>query len=274
MNNAIQLGPLLLPLTLLLVFASAGTGLFIGRQIGKRAGVNAENAESAIWAALVVGVLVARLAFVYEYSALYLAAPLSILDIRDGGWNATAGLLGMWLYGLHRARKTPMLRKPLGWAMGTGTALFAAGSILLALQPSRGLPMPELSFTSLEGAPVELRRFVGKPTVVNLWATWCPPCLREMPVLRAAQQRHAGDVNFVFLNQGEEARQVAQWLESRQLPLLNVLLDPKRQASASFQQQGYPTTLFFNADGELVATRLGELSAATLSEKLDRLIKR
>lgn len=88
-----------------------------------------------------------------------------------------------------------------------------------------------------------------------------------MPVLHEAQGRHP-DVNFVFLNQGEEREQVARWLEGRRLPLRNVLLDPKRQASAVFQQKGYPTTLFFNARGELVSSRLGELSAATLDERL------
>ncbi|MEO5695941.1 MAG: TlpA disulfide reductase family protein, partial [Burkholderiaceae bacterium] len=229
MSNAIQLGPLLLPLALLLVFASAGTSLVIGRQVGKRAGV---DAESAVWAALLVGVVVARLAFVYEYRALYLTTPLSILDIRDGGWNAPAGLVGMWLYGLHRYRKTPALRKPLRWAMVTGTTMFAIGTLLLALQPGGGKKLPDLSFTSLDGQPVELRGFIGKPTVINLWATWCPPCVREMPLLHEAQQKHSADMNFVFLNQGEEHSQVAQWLQGRQLPLRNVLLDPRRQASA------------------------------------------
>ena len=268
MNNALHLGPLLLPFTLLLVFASAGTSVVIGRQIGRRVGV---DAEQAVWAALVVGVLVARLGFVYEYSALYFSEPLSILDIRDGGWNPTAGLVAIGFYGLHRYRKTPALRKPLMWAIGTGTALFVLGSVVLAVQPGRRPPLPDLTFSALEGQQVALRRFAGKPTVVNLWATWCPPCVRELPMLQAAQQKHEADVNFVFLNQGEERLKVAQWLGSRQLPLRNVLLDPERQASAAFQQQGYPTTLFFKADGELVATRLGELSTATLTEQLERL---
>jgi len=59
-------------------------------------------------------------------------------------------------------------------------------------------------------------------------------------------------------------------LHGRQLPLANMLIDDKRQASAVFKQQGYPTTLFFNARGEMVASRLGELSAATLEQNLER----
>lgn len=86
-------------------------------------------------------------------------------------------------------------------------------------------------------------------------------------MLRRAQEDHP-DVNFVFLNQGESPSDVERWLQQQQLPLRNVGLDEKRQASAAFRQKGYPTTLFFKGDGHLAATRLGELSAATLDEKL------
>ncbi len=156
----------------------------------------------------------------------------------------------------------------------------SAGSMLalgkwlavLALQSTSGQKLPELSFTSVEGETVYLKAFEGKPTVVNLWATWCPPCAREMPVLHEAQRQHP-EVNFVFLNQGDEAEQVSRWLESRRLTLRNVLLDPRRQTGAAFQQQGYPTTLFFNAKGELVSSRIGELSSPTLNEKLKALTR-
>ena len=158
------------------------------------------------------------------------------------------------------------------WALSLGTAIFFVGTTVLALQGSSGQKLPELAFTSIEGKIVHLKEFEGKPTVINLWATWCPPCVREMPVLHEAQRQHQ-EVNFVFLNQGEEPEQVSHWLGSRRLPLRNVLLDQKRQASAAFQQQGYPTTLFFNAKGELVSSRIGELSPATLKEKLEALAR-
>ena len=258
-----QLGPLLLPFTVLLVFASAGSAFALGRWLSR----SSAEVDRTLWHALLVGVVLARLAFVYEFQSQYLSKPLTIIDIRDGGWNSTAGLIGAWMFALYRERKTPSIRKPLRWALAAGTAIFFIGSLLLALKSQPGQKLPEIAFTSLEGKTVHLQGFEGKPTVVNLWATWCPPCVREMPVLHEAQRQRT-DVNFVFLNQGEPPAQVARWLEGQRLPLRNVLLDPKRQASAAFQQQGYPTTLFFNAQGELVSTRLGELSAATLNERL------
>lgn len=266
MSGAIQLGPLLLPYPLLLVVASAVSMLALGKLLSKDASAETDKAlTGALW----VGLLTARLAFVYEYRALYLASPLTIVDIRDGGWNPGVGLAGAWAFALYRARATPAIRRPLHWALSLGTTIFVAGMVAQTLLPVSGQRLPSLSFTSLDGKTVQLSEFEGKPTVVNLWATWCPPCVREMPVLDAAQRRHP-EVNFVFLNQGEDSRHVASWLSSRQLSLRNVLTDPQRQASAAFQQQGYPTTLFFNARGELVSTRIGELSAASLSERLDR----
>lgn len=263
-DGAVRLGPLLLPFALLLAMGSLGVTLLVGNGLARRAGV---AVEPALWRAVLLGVVVARLAFVYEYRTLYFASPLAILDIRDGGWNPALGLVAAWLYGLHRERQLPALRWPLRGALLAGTLLYAGGSAWLSLHGPAREPLPALSFTSLEGENVLLTRFVGRPVVVNLWATWCPPCVREMPVLQQAQATRP-DVHFVFLNQGEDAAAVQRWLKQRGLVLRNVLVDERRQASAAFQQQGYPTTLFFDAQGRLVGRRIGELSAATLDEKL------
>lgn len=264
MSHAIQLGPLLVPFALLLVFGSAVSMVGVGHLLGKKAGV---DVDPAVWRVLLVGVVAARLGFVYEYRTLYLSAPLSIVDIRDGGWDPTIGLLAAWLYGIYLQRVFPVSARPLRWAMVAGTLIFAAGTAVIGLRLDTDRRLPDLSFATLDGQTMRLSQFAGRPTVVNLWATWCGPCAREMPMLRHAQDEHP-DVNFVFLNQGESAVEVARWLQLQQLPLRNVGLDEKRQASAVFQQVGYPTTLFFKSDGHLSATRLGELSPATLDEKL------
>ena len=156
---------------------------------------------------------------------------------------------------------TETLKKFLIWLVGT---------VALSLRPDTGQELPALGFASLEGRTVQLAEFKGKPAVVNLWATWCPPCVREMPVLHQAQVDHPG-VNFVFLNQAESAEKVSTWLLARKLVMRNVLLDTNRQTAAAFKQRALPTTLFFDARGRLVNTRIGELSSATLTERLQAL---
>jgi hypothetical protein len=88
-----------------------------------------------------------------------------------------------------------------------------------------------------------------------------------MPVLQQAQVDHPA-VNFVFVNAGEPAQRVHGWLQMRKLPLRNVLLDTTNQATAHFNTPGLPTTLFFDDRGVLVSVRVGEVSRATLLERL------
>ena len=85
------MGPRLLPLTLLPVFASAGCTLALGKWLSK----SSTEVDRTLWQALLVSVVLARLAIVYEYQTLYLASPLTMIDMRDGGWNPTAGLIDL-----------------------------------------------------------------------------------------------------------------------------------------------------------------------------------
>ena len=267
MNNALVIGPFVLPYALLLVFAAVASSLYVGNRRGHRAGI---EVEAVLWRTVLVGLVVARLAFVWEFHTAYLASPLDILDLRDGGWTATAGFVGAWLFALSQHRRKPALRKPLQAALITGSAIWLAGTIALSVRPDTGQDLPALGFASLEGRTVQLAEFKGKPTVVNLWATWCPPCVREMPVLQQAQLDQPG-VNFVFVNQGESADQVGAWLQARKLPVRNVLMDGNGKTAAAFKQRALPMTLFFDAKGQLVSTRIGELSSATLTERLETL---
>jgi thiol-disulfide isomerase/thioredoxin len=171
------------------------------------------------------------------------------------------------LFGLLRARRQAGLRKPvLAAALTTGTVLLLGGMAALVMAPAAA-PLPPLTLSSLEGRPVSLTDFAGKPTVVNLWATWCPPCRREMPALQQAQAANP-DVNFVFVNQGEESPTIVAFLDRHGLALRNVLVDPQSSAGAALGHGALPTTLFFDAQGRLAGTRIGELSQATLTQRL------
>ena len=266
MPNVLQIGPFVLPVSLLFMLVAVTAATSIGKWAGRRAGV---NVEAILFQTLVVGVLVARIAFVLQFSTTYQASPLAVLDIRDGGWRPLAGFAAAWLFALGRQFKKPALRKPLLAAVFAATLIWGGGIVPLSL-PNDEQKLPKLALTSLQGATVDLAQFEGKPTVINFWATWCPPCVREMPVLHEAQATNL-KMNFVFINQGESAQRVGGWLAARNLPLLNVLLDPKGQALGAFNQRGLPTTLFFDAKGLLVSTRTGELSQASLAERLEHI---
>ena len=264
MNQTLQLGPLTLPFTLLLALAALALGVFAGRWMGRRTGL---DVEPLLWRALVVGVVAARLVFVLQFQDAYLKAPLDILDLRDGGWSPLAGFAVAAVYAIAAGLRVAALRKPLGVALGAVAVAWTLGTMALGAMESGGERLPALRLLALGGEAVALTDFQGKPTVINLWATWCPPCRREMPVLQQAQAERP-DLNFVFLNQGESPDQVQAFLAAQKLPLRNVLLDARGEAGVQLGYRALPTTLFFDAHGRLIDTRIGELSRATLHQRI------
>ncbi|WP_313620452.1 TlpA disulfide reductase family protein [Achromobacter sp.] len=269
MPPAIRLGPLVFPAEILVLAAAAALGLLAGRLLhrGPRADGRA-RVSSILWGALIAGLTAARLGFAWEYRDHFLANPLSILDLRDGGWSGMLGLAAAWIYGVTAMLRRAAPRPAVLGALALASLAWVGGGRLLA---PGGQPTPalaELRLLALDDAPAALTAFQGKPAVINLWASWCPPCRREMPAFAQAQAANP-DVHFVFLNQGEAAPEIARYLQQHAPGLLNVLRDPVSGASREFSNRGLPATLFLDANGRLVDLRVGELSAATLAQRLD-----
>ncbi len=264
MTPSWQIGPVALPFPLLLTLAAVALGWFVGKRLGRSAGI---DAEPLLLRMLLVGMIGARLGFVWQWRAAYFAEPLTMLDIRDGGFEATAGVAIAALYGMYRVRRHGAPRAPVVAALLTTGIVWTLGSFALAVNTRPVVPLPTISLPAVGGPAVTLSEFVGKPTVINLWATWCPPCQREMPLLQNAQQANAA-VNFVFVNQGESPEVVAGYLNRHALKLDNVLVDTRLQVGSYVGQHALPVTLFFDARGQLVSSRIGELSTATLEQRL------
>ncbi len=265
MTSSLQLGPLALPLPPLVLAVAAMLALAVGKRLGRSVGV---DAEPALWRMFLLGLVASRLGFVWEWRAVYLHEPLGILDIRDGGWEAVAGFAAACLYGLVLVQRQPALRKPLMAATFALLVSWSAGEVAIATETGGSRqPLPALSLPALDGSSVELAGFVGKPTVVNLWATWCPPCRREMPLLQQAQAAHP-KLHFVFVNQGEARDVILRYLQGQGMVPQNVLIDERKATGAAFNEKALPTTLFFDAQGMLLSTRVGALSQATLEEQL------
>lgn len=264
--SSITIGPFALPIPLVTLAIALAAGWWVGERLARRRGL---VIESRLYLVLAAGLIAARLAFVIEYHAAYTDAPLAMLDIRDGGWSPLIGFAAAALCVALLAAKRGYA-KPLAaaWAVGLGAWLAGTWASSALQGPPPGLPA--ISLASLDGTSVNIAGLRGRPVVLNLWASWCPPCRREMPVLQQAQQ-HRDDVQFVFVNEGETAAKVQAFLSANRLQLRNVLLDPDGQVARQLDQRAFPTTLFFDARGHLVATRVGELSTATLAERLDAL---
>lgn len=263
---SVNIGPFALSSSVLLVLAAGLAAAGVGHLVGRRQQTGIVNTLSDM---LLAAVLVARIAFVALWFDTYRSAPWSMLDIRDGGFMVSAGIAAALLVAVWRGWRRPALRKPLVIGLVAGALVW--GALFGALRSTEKPALPILALTTLAGEPTDLAALAdGKPMVVNLWASWCPPCRREMPVLAAAQQRETG-VRFVFVNQGEDGATAQRYLSAGQLNLANVLLDPGASLGREVGSGALPTTLFYDANGRLVDTHLGELSAASLASKLSQL---
>ena len=139
-------------------------------------------------------------------------------------------------------------------------------SIAEALKPVRPPePVPDAPFLDATGAPHRLADFKGRGMVVNLWATWCAPCVAEMPSLEALSKALAPqDIAVLPLSSDRGGADVVQaWYKSHGVSALPVLLDPKGALSRAFNARGIPTTLIINTSGLLVARLEGAANWAT-----------
>lgn len=266
--DAVSLGPFVMPLdrlfTLLALAGFLGTAELLARRLEQ------SRFSGWAWNAVFAGLLTARLGYVAAHWAAYRGDPLTILYFWQGGFAPLWGLLGGLAYTLWFFRKRPGAIRLALWPAAAG-ALVAAGlfGVAAVKAPTRA-ELPDLTLPTLAGAERNLADYRGQPVVLNLWATWCPPCRRELPMLSQVEQNNPG-VAFVFVNSGESKAQVQAFLDEQGLFFNHVLLDPQQRLIPRLNVIGYPTTFFFDRNGVLVARKTGELSRAALEDFLARI---
>jgi thiol-disulfide isomerase/thioredoxin len=137
----------------------------------------------------------------------------------------------------------------------------------------RGAPAPGTPFEDPEGQPVSLADFRGKPLLLNLWATWCAPCVAEMPTLDALAFREEGKLQVLTVSEDLDGREkVEAFLAERRFRDLDSWLDPKMELMAALGVTTLPTTILFDAEGREVwrvtggEDWMGEEARALLAE--------
>jgi thiol-disulfide isomerase/thioredoxin len=137
-------------------------------------------------------------------------------------------------------------------------------------------PAPEAAFTDIDGKPASLADFKGKPAVVNLWATWCGPCLKEMPSLERLQAQFDGKLSVAAVSEDRGgAKVVAPFVAEHGLAKLKVYLDPKSELGHAVPVRGLPTSLVLDAAGRVVGKVEGaaEWDSAKMLEALQPLLE-
>jgi len=132
-----------------------------------------------------------------------------------------------------------------------GTASAQALGQFIALDQK--LPAPALAFTARDGAPKQLADFRGRLVLVNLWATWCGPCVEEMPALDRLQAKMGSKLTILALSEDRGGAAVVDpFLQKIGIKHLGVYLDPKSAALNAFGVQGLPTSFLIDGEGMIL----------------------
>ncbi len=116
-----------------------------------------------------------------------------------------------------------------------------------------GTPAPDTQFLDPDGEPTSLEAFRGRPLLVNLWATWCAPCVVEMPSLDALAERSGNRLQVLAISQDHEGRaKVDQFFAARRFRALEPFLDAELGLMTGLAVATLPTTILYDARGREV----------------------
>ena len=130
----------------------------------------------------------------------------------------------------------------------------------VSIQPANApQDVPDVTFFKADGSKTTLKDYAGKGVILNLLATWCAPCVREMPEFDALKADFAGDNIDVLAVSSDRAGHIAisEFYERTGIKNLDALHDPKKVAGRTLGVRGLPTTLIINPDGKEVARIVG-----------------
>jgi thiol-disulfide isomerase/thioredoxin len=135
-------------------------------------------------------------------------------------------------------------------AVALGTPQDAALGEFTPLDPPG--PAPPLAFSERGGTSRQLADFRGQWLLVNLWATWCAPCVREMPSLDRLQAQLGGRLHVLAISEDRKGAEVVDpFLTNLELKALTIYLDPAAHAPQAFKIRGLPTSFLIDPDGAL-----------------------
>ena len=128
-------------------------------------------------------------------------------------------------------------------------------------------PVHELAYTTFDGEAGTLGAFAGQPIVLNFFASWCPPCIAEMPAIERVHQDHADDIAFVGLavnDRPEDALEIVA-----ETGVTYFVAQDSENLVVELEGRVMPTTVFVSADGRVVHRQLGELTEGQLRELIE-----
>ncbi len=155
---------------------------------------------------------------------------------------------------------------------GSPGASPVASVVVVAGSPLLNKPAPDFTLEDLEGQPVSLSDFRGRPVILNFWASWCGPCKVEFPLFQEAREQHSAEgLEIVGVIHDDSADAAAAFVqeEGSEWP---ALLDPDDVAWTAYGGLGLPTSFFIDREGIVRAVSFGPPLSGTLDDQLAKIL--
>jgi peroxiredoxin len=151
----------------------------------------------------------------------------------------------------------------------TGLALFLALVISACAEegPAVGKRAPDVTLSAPDGRTAKLSDYRGKPVVLHFWATWCGPCIGELPLIADLTARNSSDLTVLAVNCAEMDRQVSSFLSARALAL-NVMMDRDFLISKTYNVDAIPQTYLIDSEGIIRSVRVGAYTRPELDRDI------
>lgn len=135
-----------------------------------------------------------------------------------------------------------------------------------------GQSAPNFTLTTLQGEQVKLSDYAGQVVMVNMWATWCPPCKAELPTIDAYYQEHSADGFVVLAINSQEAQSTVNTFISSTGFTFPVLLDSQGDVMGQYNVRALPTSFIIDRDGKVSYIHTGEINRQQLDQVVGPLL--
>lgn len=144
-------------------------------------------------------------------------------------------------------------------------------------EPEKSIAAPDFTVTDGEGNEIRLHNRIGRPIVLNFWATWCPYCIKEMPVFETAYKDYLGEVEFMMIDATDGQRETVEGAKAfieAQGYTFPVYYDTASSAAVAYGAYALPMTFFISADGNSILYASGQINEETLRRGIEMIKER